>query len=527
MDDDRAAARLRAHDLFEAIQGEDHAAAALEAATATEQAVARHWPEVVFLLTAAGLVHRMVRGTAPPEDRGRLDELVRMAGQQPSQLAIALGLRALSSSAAGETSTLLADCGRAVALLDHEDDPTAETSLGLVIAAAVYNTVQLWELVDELYTAALGIEKQLVAPKQVLAIAVNRVLIRLEWALALVQNGQAAASMEPLDAAAEVIPLALALPLPPLWRANVLACSDLVRLLRGESSPAVLESLAATRQELVDGGDVEVLPLLHAVRVLALWRSGDPSAAGAAVALAVQDVPASASPSSGARTFPRWVRAQVLTAAEPSLATTAQQGYADLVGQLLWDSRRATLAAARMQIAAEQRRVDHERLTREVHTDMLTGLNNRRRFEAWLQSTSEPMRPTALLLVDLDNFKAINDSFGHGVGDEVLRRTGRLIASFSRQGDLAIRQGGDEFALVLQGDELSETTVADRAAQLWSAVNEEPWDELADGLRVRVSIGFAHGTPAAGPVGRDASQLYQAADAALYRAKRSGTGVSP
>jgi beta-glucosidase len=110
--------------------------------------------------------------------------------------------------------------------------------------------------------------------------------------------------------------------------------------------------------------------------------------------------------------------------------------------------------------------------------------------------------------------------------DEVLRRVGRLLAATVRPGDLAVRLGGDEFALLLQGDGLTVATARQRALELRAAVSAETWSDVAPGLAVTVSVGMAVTTrdadarPAVSP-----PVLYRDADAALYAAKRDGSGL--
>ena len=150
-------------------------------------------------------------------------------------------------------------------------------------------------------------------------------------------------------------------------------------------------------------------------------------------------------------------------------------------------------------------------------TDHLTGLANRRRFERQLERevarTRRFGRPFCLLMLDLDLFKRVNDTYGHDAGDDVLRRVGNALQAGTRGIDTTARLGGEEFAVILT--ETDFTRALEVAERLRVAISE--MDTPAAG-RVTVSIGLAEfsGTT------RDARTLFSAADAALYEAKRQG-----
>lgn len=154
--------------------------------------------------------------------------------------------------------------------------------------------------------------------------------------------------------------------------------------------------------------------------------------------------------------------------------------------------------------------------------DSLTGLANRRSFDAALKQTLLQARrdgqPLTLLLLDLDNFKAYNDSLGHPAGDALIRVFGEVLGRFSRRPmDLAARVGGEEFALLLfDCDAQAAQTIA---RQILSALAERavPHPAPVQGRYVTTSIGIVMWQP-----GQTADQLYHAADAALYRAKQAG-----
>jgi diguanylate cyclase (GGDEF)-like protein len=154
--------------------------------------------------------------------------------------------------------------------------------------------------------------------------------------------------------------------------------------------------------------------------------------------------------------------------------------------------------------------------------DGLTGLANRRRFSAVLEDWSEDAQrrgsPLALLLLDLDHFKAVNDQHGHAVGDACLRAfAAELQEVFSDPGELVARLGGEEFAVLLR--ECPPAQAVERAESFRRLREQHAGLLEGAGLDALVSIGVA--VQAKGHQA-DASALYRAADAALYRAKRAG-----
>ena len=505
----RSAAHRRAFALVEAVQGEDPGAALRDIDHLGR--TAGDWPEVLFVLAVARTIHSVVR-PAPHEELHSLVQELHDTATDNAGRAVAAGLRALVAAGVGDTAEVLAGTSRAVALLDHAPESPQERCLAYVVAAAALNTLRLWELVDDLYSRALADPVAALAARQLEAIAVNRVLINVEHGLSLLEYGEREQSRAVLAAALDLVPFALAQDLRPLWRQDVEALADVVRVLLGEP-PAV--PLAEHRAVLASLDDVEVVPLLDATRALVEWRDQGRTD------LAQQLAPM-LSRSSGATTFPAWVRAEVLAAGDRSAAMLAQRAHAELMARQLWSARLAVLSAARAQQAAERRRFEHDLLTLAVHTDPLTGLQNRRRFDDWLQRPFGT-DPTALLLLDLDDFKAVNDRFGHACGDDVLRRVGLTLRATSRPGDFAVRQGGDEFALVLRGPELSDEAVALRAIEVAERIAGEDWSRLAAGLQINVSIGTAITDDTGSATG---PSLYRAADAALYRAKRRGPSAA-
>jgi diguanylate cyclase len=150
-------------------------------------------------------------------------------------------------------------------------------------------------------------------------------------------------------------------------------------------------------------------------------------------------------------------------------------------------------------------------------TDDLTGLGNRRSFTAEIEGTVGDGRPCALLMIDLDQFKELNDTLGHHVGDELLRGVGPRLSATMRPGDVVARLGGDEFGVLIKDADTETATVA--AGRLRAALGR-PYALAGISLHVGASIGIAVFPEHA----QDASTLLRHADVAMYEAKRGRTG---
>jgi diguanylate cyclase len=161
----------------------------------------------------------------------------------------------------------------------------------------------------------------------------------------------------------------------------------------------------------------------------------------------------------------------------------------------------------------------YEQMARHATYDSLTNLPNRKHFDDHLAETiasaERDKKSFAVLYLDLDGFKTINDDLGHGVGDKIIEHTARRLEQCVRKGDFVARVGGDEFTILLR--DITSLDVS-RVAEKTIAALAEPFTIAASALRVTTSIGVAtypHD-------GTDANALIQNADSAMYDAKRSG-----
>jgi len=154
-----------------------------------------------------------------------------------------------------------------------------------------------------------------------------------------------------------------------------------------------------------------------------------------------------------------------------------------------------------------------------AHIDPLTGVANRRAFletaEEVLRANPKESRPLSLIMFDLDRFKSINDGFGHGTGDAVLKRFGDIARTSVRAGDIIGRPGGEEFAVLLPGsNRAAALIVAERIRIAFAEACRTIDDRL---ISATVSAGVTMALPTS-----TLDSMMAAADEALYRAKAEG-----
>jgi diguanylate cyclase (GGDEF)-like protein len=181
-------------------------------------------------------------------------------------------------------------------------------------------------------------------------------------------------------------------------------------------------------------------------------------------------------------------------------------------------ARRLLDGAAREASMALSRAYSHRAAEARATTDALTGLPNRRYFEEFCGLLARRRRAddaVGVLMVDIDRFKMLNDTYGHAMGDEVLRAVGSAIVSAVREDDVPARYGGEEFVVLLRNPSRTVAVdVGERVREAVAALDLAPFGVPS----VSVSVGVAVAEVPDQPI----PELVRAADAALYRAKRAG-----
>jgi diguanylate cyclase (GGDEF)-like protein len=200
------------------------------------------------------------------------------------------------------------------------------------------------------------------------------------------------------------------------------------------------------------------------------------------------------------------------------------RSYANLLSQVLWQQRLSTLQGAHAALQLERVHRDKEIAQRAASEDSLTGVGNRRALDDSLRALqaedaalggpgqSEIGTPFSLLMVDLDDFKQINDTYGHVVGDDVLRAVAMAIRGVARSDDVVARVGGDEFVILARGaDREAGGHLAERVT---AAVDALAVGTRSGAITLHASVGVATADS-----GTEAAVLLAEADQAMYAVK--------
>ena len=524
---DRLAARVLAHALIEHTQVSPQPALVERLA---QQAQSLGWGEVHVLLLHSLLIDDSRRGE-PYETLRRSSDAMRGAAESTDDeilIALSLASRALFVVDADNPGSAGEDLGgmlaEAVVMLDDAID-TDPAVLGLravelpacfVECGQAYHRLGAWEVEEEMYArAAASLDIPLppvVDPVRGFtrrALVVNRLEAATALACALLEIGErdgarqvAAGVPRPTRAERD--------DLPRTWALDVRALEQLLDVTAGGSGLA---------------GDPTAVPAdLYDALAGSIW-TGYRSCLLLAAAIGARDMGDADSASRLAERalvllddYMPSLTALALHLAAQAAGDGAALRYSRHLAVRAWQTRLAVVGAVRSRLAAARVLREGEQLNRQAYVDALTGLANRHAETRHLGQLRRrgPRERLGVVLVDVDYFKTVNDTFGHAVGDEVLRVIGALLQAATRPGDLAVRLGGDEFMLLI--DLPPGTDVPVLADSIVRAVTGHRWADIADGLRVSVSAGQAVG-PA-----HDVDKLIPAADDNLYRAKAAGRG---
>jgi diguanylate cyclase (GGDEF)-like protein len=523
---DRLAARMLAHALIEQTQVTPRPELIDRL---IDEAETTGWGEVLVQLLHSRLLLRSLQGAGGEALREASDAMIGAARASSDEILIGLALSARAlflmdeySDEPGEDPTDL--LARAVAMLDdafYSEDGTLgarglELQAAYVECGQVLHRLALWELEEEMYVrAAEALDLPLPAEVAEVRDLTRRVLVvnRLEGATALacalLEVGERNRARAVAGDAARPTTAERA-DMPALWAIEMLALERLLDVIAGV--PDLPGGPTAVSQEHFAGLAVSTWPGYRACLLLAAavgHHDRDDFAEAAALAEQALSLLDDYKPS---------IRTLAMSLAAAHSRDVAALRWATHLADLRWKTRLAVLGAVRTRLAAARMLRQGEQLNRQAYVDALTGVANRHaetRHLARLRRR-DPRDRLTVVLVDVDHFKGVNDTFGHGVGDDVLRVIGTILLGAIRATDLAVRLGGDEFMLLV--DLAPGPHVPPVAAEVIHAINLHDWDEIAPGLRVGVSAGQAAGAA------REVDRLMREADGNLYRAKAAGRG---
>ncbi len=504
----RTVARLHAYQALEDIQTHDRRPVLEDA---IRMARREHWSEVECVLHHARFAEAL---SAKQDAREAALNMLESAERSGSDALLAAALACLSIVAFDDDPVAAIndrDLPRATALLQDTDIDPVDAPMAMIACSIAYCYRGLWDpALEQMERASQTLEHPTEPALEPIArlcrraLATNYVAVLVPTVANLLELDRRSEAIEIADRTPDLLDM-LDPDTPQTWHVQMLAVDELMAAVRGlppRRDPAELRGQVRPPQSHA----VQVaLALAAAVRAL---DDGRPHEAATHVDVVLHlvddDVAASLRPlilrwtALGDPPAPRW------------------RDYAEESTRLRWYAHHTTIEGARAQVAAERVLLEHERLSMRAYVDELTGLANRHAYARHLTRlrAGSAAEGLAALLIDVDRFKVVNDTFGHVVGDDVLRTLGALLTQITRATDLAVRLGGDEFLLLLAGPSVRE--VSDLGRDLWRRVREHTWSDLAPGLGVTVSVGAATGSIAR------VEELIAIADDQLYLAKTRG-----
>lgn len=231
----------------------------------------------------------------------------------------------------------------------------------------------------------------------------------------------------------------------------------------------------------------------------------------------------------GVSSFLAWSTASELKRVEPDIGPVLQYTYLAMVMTGLGIACSVLLIYPTIKVGVAERSrlrdmtaslsIRTESLEQAAVTDALTGLNNRRYFDdalrEYLVAFARIEKPLGMIILDLDHFKQVNDTYGHSVGDDVLREVALCLQDFTRYHDVVARLGGEEFAVL--SPNITERQLFELAERIRKAVTQIAVDAGSVTINVTVSAGIALWDGS-----ESGEALFSRADKQLYAAKRNG-----
>jgi diguanylate cyclase (GGDEF)-like protein len=498
----RRDARLHVYRLLRAVQDGVRMPAA-DVQQLIDEAEQRGWDEVVRVAMFLAVVVCMHEAGEPTSDAlARLLDRAQADGDVVmSALAFAMRAQAVNSSR-DPTSTVAADrdLARACVMLETAPGNSLEHASAHNECARAFGGRDLWELeLEHYHDAAAALADQDGHELVLHAILYNQAEVELNWCVALRELDDEEALLQRSGQARDALAQAQTAELPESWRREL----------------GVFMSLLSAISPDVGAGEPSDGPIastytgyVHLTRALTLPPSEE-ALAEAEKALAL--INRAECPQ--VHSLGLCVAAEIEAAIAGHL--TAGIRYAKHLAHRRWVARLSSLASMQSLLHAERLRSEHALLSQHAYLDDLTRLANRRALLRFVDGlVSRGVTAVALVLLDLDHFKDVNDRFGHSIGDQTLSRLAGILRGAVRVEDVAVRLGGDEFLLLLA---LGNREAARRRSEaIVSAIEGEDWDQIRPGLRVTASAGLAYGDP------RHFDVLSVAADDALYRSKAVG-----
>jgi diguanylate cyclase (GGDEF)-like protein len=441
-------------------------------------------------------------------------EISRVIGE-PGWEANAIAMRIVTQIRSGRGGDSVADLVAAEHALSLTTDEGlagwAHTGLGYA-----YDLLRLFELCVPHFEQAAEIHVDPLGLSESLAIdRLNLAESNLRWAHEMERLGDPSYDEQITERcqaahrwAAEALEVAVSEGAPEYWLLSGrvwLAASD--DSAGPAASAAVLQDC---RDQLTKLGELELVAISGAYLAQAYAALGRTADARAAAERAVDDLPPLVDPPVEAMV--RHIAVQIAADGGDPGAQAGLQ-YARAIARGWWAERLRGLYAVRSALSAHELAMRHDAEWRAAREDALTGVGNRRALDERLAEAAVSGRSAAVVLIDVDRLKLVNDSHGHASGDNLLRTVAELVVAESRAGDVVARAGGDEFVVVLDNPgERGAVELMDRvrrAAAGLAATGAEPWF-----AGLRLSLGHAS-TTAGTPVG----ELLAVADKRMYADK--------